>query len=438
MQRLLPLLQRARESKFNTFAILSLLLLAIPVTVVLSQQAKDLRQHADSYQATLSLTPQSASPGQSITVSWNIGTMTSTQPTITPAPTRGAADCLYEQKSEEYSCQDGFRCYNDYFKDATTACEWQPKRNDNGLWYHCDKDNACSTGTRGTRDLPPDSNRDRGFLFIPKAYAQTTLTGSETLRLYAITPSGTSQQLGHSIYLNCSMTTPPTSPITTGSCPFTISADMTTSVSLSYTIRLLASDGLTVLGEAPVTLRAKNQQTNIYAAPNLCILNAQGTCTTYLSWKAPSFPNVTLRVKSTPSDTTSSLVAAGNIQEGIEIPWITSQGAFFELYSGNTVIESILVKGITPTLTATPNPCTLTAQGTCSTTLFWNVSGTSDVQIRVRANSQPNRTNDPLVASGTSGSTSINWITAANPTFDLYIGNAITPVTSLQVKGVTQ
>src|SRR5205085_999204 len=44
----------------------------IPFTVYVDQQQREIRQHADAYPATITVSPTVASPGDTITVSWVI------------------------------------------------------------------------------------------------------------------------------------------------------------------------------------------------------------------------------------------------------------------------------------------------------------------------------------------------------------------------------
>lgn len=66
-----------------------------------------------------------------------------------------APSCSYDQYSEEYSCQDGYRCYNDYYIDESTGCQWIAK----SPHYHCDYDPSCATpqDTYQTPYVPPPS-----------------------------------------------------------------------------------------------------------------------------------------------------------------------------------------------------------------------------------------------------------------------------------------
>lgn len=52
-----------------------------------------------------------------------------------------AAVCTYQQDSIEYDCSRGFRCWNDFYADSTTFCQWKPK----DPHFHCDVDDSCFT-----------------------------------------------------------------------------------------------------------------------------------------------------------------------------------------------------------------------------------------------------------------------------------------------------
>lgn len=55
------------------------------------------------------------------------------------------------QASDEYDCSRGLRCFNDYFRDESTSCEWRSKENITdpyaGKTYHCDPDPKCGNPT---------------------------------------------------------------------------------------------------------------------------------------------------------------------------------------------------------------------------------------------------------------------------------------------------
>ncbi len=66
--------------------------------------------------------------------------------------------CGYDQKSVEYSCKNGYRCFEDYFKDSSTSCKWQYK----DPHFHCDEDSKCSTDAKNSADKNEEECRNSG------------------------------------------------------------------------------------------------------------------------------------------------------------------------------------------------------------------------------------------------------------------------------------
>ncbi len=98
-----------------------------------------------------------------------------------------------------------------------------------------------------------DPNNNGSFIFIKKAYAQTIITGAETMQLFK---SGTNEPTGRLVYLNCLEkgvnVTPPATPQYTGTCQYPLSPQL---ASGSYIIRMFATDGTTEIGESiPFTI----------------------------------------------------------------------------------------------------------------------------------------------------------------------------------------
>lgn len=58
-----------------------------------------------------------------------------------------ADSSYYNQRSTEYSCQDGYRCYNDEKIDQSTSCSWAPLVHEDGNTYHCNTDLSCESAT---------------------------------------------------------------------------------------------------------------------------------------------------------------------------------------------------------------------------------------------------------------------------------------------------
>lgn len=66
--------------------------------------------------------------------------------------------CGYDQQSKQYSCSNGQRCYEDFFKDDSTGCKWQYK----DPHYHCDKDDKCSDDTKNNSDNSEQDCKNAG------------------------------------------------------------------------------------------------------------------------------------------------------------------------------------------------------------------------------------------------------------------------------------
>jgi hypothetical protein len=66
--------------------------------------------------------------------------------------------CGYDQQSKQYSCSNGQRCYEDFFKDDSTGCKWQYK----DPHYHCDKDDKCSDDTKNNSDNSEEDCKKAG------------------------------------------------------------------------------------------------------------------------------------------------------------------------------------------------------------------------------------------------------------------------------------
>jgi N-acetylneuraminic acid mutarotase len=168
----------------------------------------------------------------------------------------------------------------------------------------------------------------------------------------------------------------------------------------------------------------------ISATPNPCMLTADGTCATTLTWSTSGAASASVYVH---AGTSGPLVPmSGGTSGTVVVPWITAAGDTFELHAGPstsdpllaTVVVSAVVSGnATGILSATPNPCTLTADGTCATTLSWSASGVASASVYVHAG-----VNGPLVlmSGGTSGTVVVPWITAAGDTFELHAGPSST------------
>lgn len=93
------------------------------------------------------------------------------------------SSCGYDQQSKEFSCQDGFRCYEDFFKDDSTGCKWQYK----DPHYHCDKDDKCSNDVKERSDNSEQDCKNAGGIWqdnrcftASSSQGGTTAPGNQT------------------------------------------------------------------------------------------------------------------------------------------------------------------------------------------------------------------------------------------------------------------
>jgi hypothetical protein len=178
---------------------------------------------------------------------------------------------------------------------------------------------------------------------------------------------------------------------------------------------LLAS--ITVAGVAPGATGA------ISASPNPCTLSAAGTCSTTLTWSTANASSASIWVR---AGNEPLKPMTGGTSGTVLVPWITAAGDTFELHAGPSASDPLLalvkVRGSVPDATgvigASPNPCILSAAGTCTTTLGWETNGVASASIYVRAGSGPLM---PMTG-GLSGTAVAPWITAAGNTFELHAG----------------
>ncbi len=80
--------------------------------------------------------------------------------------------------------------------------------------------------------------------------------------------------------------------------------------------------------------------------------------------------------------------------------------------------QTVVVPGVTGTIAATPNPCDVSAAGTCAAQVTWTSSGTDRASVYVRTGMG----SPVLFATGNHGSASAPWITLYGATFELHAG----------------
>ncbi len=168
---------------------------------------------------------------------------------------------------------------------------------------------------------------------------------------------------------------------------------------------------------------------SITASPNPCAIpSGQLLCASVITWTSSNTKDtVHVRIRETGAVFTRG--ASGTATA----PWITGTPLHFDLYDGTELLGTAKVTGEVSKarfITANPNPCTLKADGLCSTSLSVNAPGYTNLQIKVR------EINTPLtgVAQTLPGPMVAPWIPAQGYTFDLYSNGTL--IDSLQVKGI--
>lgn len=172
----------------------------------------------------------------------------------------------------------------------------------------------------------------------------------------------------------------------------------------------------------------------IYADPNPCALSsAQSLCSSQIIWSSNDAADAKVLAgdeKALFSTNTSDLQTAS---------WIGEQGAVFYLYAGDSLLDSVFVRGLDPSkvasppppaatgnISASPTPCKFfKGQKKCASTISWSTSNAVNPQVRYGGT---------VFATGASGSKDAAFITASGITFNLYSGSTL--LGSVSVKGV--
>lgn len=151
----------------------------------------------------------------------------------------------------------------------------------------------------------------------------------------------------------------------------------------------------------------------ITAAPNPCIIPESGyNCTSTLSWPPSSAYDLWVTV---PATGFTSIVAGG-LNGPVTLPWIAESPTIFQLRTrSGVVLASTTVQGLRPSLSASPNPCSIPAgQANCTSVLSWYSSPLYDLWVTIPATGFTSP-----VAAGSSGTTTLPWISADASIFQL-------------------
>ncbi|MBP9719591.1 MAG: hypothetical protein KBD46_03900, partial [Candidatus Levybacteria bacterium] len=90
-RKIRDLIDRIKKSKQLKFIVIGILILALILTVYLAQKQQEIRQHANTNQATITVNPLTAKPEESVMVSW---TLASASTTVIPSPNASPASLL--------------------------------------------------------------------------------------------------------------------------------------------------------------------------------------------------------------------------------------------------------------------------------------------------------------------------------------------------------
>jgi hypothetical protein len=193
----------------------------------------------------------------------------------------------------------------------------------------------------------------------------------------------------------------------------------------------MASDGRGI----PLPPLPKRLLGTLSASPNPCLLSTARTCATTLTWTSTGTASASVFAR---SGGAAPVYVAGGTSGTNSPDWITAPGHTFELRAGKSasdpLLASIKVNGISGSIAVSPNPCTLTSAGTCSTTLSWTSAGVEKPSVYVRTGNEPLK----AMTGGVSGSTLVPWVTAAGNTFEMRAGPSAsdTLLASVHVKGI--
>lgn len=301
-EKVIDVIEKIKGSKKLSLLAILLLVAAVPLTVFIAQQVQDIRQQANTNQATITVTPNTIAAGGTVTVNWTIAQPT-TAPTATPvpatptlSPTPSPVGCpMYSRGTPTLSgktqtitltpaANNPFqRIQFTSITNATVTIGNQTNQttpftyeipeteglspitfsltkvtSEQAATVQLNVIDACGpkADTYGLGASVGNSAYNLPSLeFVKKAYAQIAITGAETLQLFKVTDNA-STTIGAKRYLNCQAIgdatnpVPPSSPMYTDSCSrILIPADAQPG---SYIFRMLATDGTTVIGESNV------------------------------------------------------------------------------------------------------------------------------------------------------------------------------------------
>lgn len=169
-----------------------------------------------------------------------------------------------------------------------------------------------------------------------------------------------------------------------------------------------------------VSAQTSPKSVTMSAAPNPCPVGASGVCTSRITWSSLNAPDLRITVKENPGSLFAQAPSGSQ-----DAPWITTEGATFEAYSGEDLLGSLFVDGDSSGIgksmnfSAAPNPCVVGPSGFCTSTITWASANAPDLRITVKENP------GSLFAQAPSGSQQAPWISTAGATFEAYSGSTL-------------
>ncbi len=171
-----------------------------------------------------------------------------------------------------------------------------------------------------------------------------------------------------------------------------------------YTFRLYdTSGGNRVLVDATTVLATGTGA--ITASPNPCTISGSATsCASTLSWSTQNVGAAEITVQDAgAAETGFATGRSGNKDAQIQLPPHQYTFRLYDISSGSRVLlaSTVVFAAGTGTLTASPNPCTISGSATsCTSTISWSTQNVSSAQVTV----QDAGGAEAVFASGLSGS----------------------------------
>src|SRR5207302_798935 len=127
----------------------------------------------------------------------------------------------------------------------------------------------------------------------------------------------------------------------------------------------------------------------ITATPNPCAVTSGSACTSTITWNTQNVGSAEVRLS---LNTGAEVVLARSNSGSVAVPWIGAGRSYNSLLystrvSPSTLLTSVTVTASAPagsgTISATPNPCTITSGGACTSTITWSTQTVGSAEVRL-------------------------------------------------------